>query len=214
MTLDDDMQIAPGEIEKLITAQQAAGHEMVYGIFKSKKHKAYRRLGSKFIERLLAKFGSTPGSGSSFKLIHHSLIEKVLNSVHFFVYVDELLSWHTTKIGFVQVEHNERSHGKSGYNFFKLVQMSLRIIFNYTVVPLRIMTYFGLTASLVSFGLGVFFIIKKLSQGAEVGFTALIVSVFFATGLILFCLGILGEYMAKMLALQGNKPSYQIKQVI
>ena len=73
------------------------------------------------------------------------------------------------------------------------------------------MTWLGLFSSILSFGTGVFYLIKKFVYGAELGYTSIIVSIFFGTSIILFSLGIVGEYISRIYASKTNKPVYSIK---
>ena len=70
-----------------------------------------------------------------------------------------------------------------------------------------------LLAQIKPFGFGIYYIVQKLNKDAELGFTALIVSIFFSTGLILFSLGIIGEYISRIFLLQTGKPPFKIKEV-
>ncbi|MCB0509241.1 MAG: glycosyltransferase family 2 protein, partial [Bacteroidetes bacterium] len=198
ITLDDDLQHRPDEIIKLVNKAVEDEADLVYGIYEQKKHSAIRNSGSKFFGNILNRFASSPAQGSSFKLIRRELVLKVIQHQHFNFYLDEVLAWYSAKTSYVTVIHAPRLNGKSGYSNFKLMEMSLRLLFNYTVLPLKFITYFGLVSSLASFGFGVYYIIEKINNGAQSGFTAIIVSIFFSTGLILLSLGIIGEYISRV----------------
>jgi undecaprenyl-phosphate 4-deoxy-4-formamido-L-arabinose transferase len=91
--------------------------------------------------------------------------------------------------------------------------MSIRILLTYTALPLKFITYLGFLSSLFSFGFGIFYIYEKLINESQSGFTAIIVSIFFSTGLILFSLGIIGEYISRIFLIQSGKPPFKIKDV-
>jgi glycosyltransferase involved in cell wall biosynthesis len=217
VTLDDDLQFFPEDISVLMKAAEKSGADLVYGTYQNaeRKHPVIRKWGSGFVAYMFEKFGNTTGQGSSFKLIHRSLIEKIKDYSHSFTFLDEILSWHTRNTEWVEVRHTERREGESGYSVIKLVLLSLNLIFTYTTIPLRFMTWFGLTSFVVCLFFVGGFIYQKIVYGTPpVGFTALIVSIFMSTGIILFSLGIIGEYMNRLFALQHKKPSYQIKEVL
>ena len=214
ITIDDDLQFLPADIPLLIQVQQSTDADLVYGIQAEKKHSVVRNLGSKIVAFLFKNFASTPGKGSSFKLIKSGITDAIKHHQHSYTYLDELISWHSANTQFVTVQHLERQNGKSGYNTFSLIKFTLRVILAYTTLPLKIMTYFGLFAFLVCLGFVSFFIYQKLFFQAELGFTALIVSIFMSTGIILFCLGIIGEYLSRLFMLHNKKPSYLIKEVL
>jgi glycosyltransferase involved in cell wall biosynthesis len=213
VTLDDDLQHKPKELFKLKARLVEEKADLVYGIYEQKKHGALRNKGSKVFAAIVNKFASTPLQGSSFKMIHASIIEKVLQHQHFNFYLDEVLAWHSRKTSFAIVEHDERKMGSSGYSPVMLIKMSIRILLNYTALPLKFITYFGLFSSSVSFGFGIYYIYEKITNEAQTGFTAIIVSIFFSTGLILFSLGIMGEYISRIFLIQSGKPPFKIKEV-
>ena len=213
VTLDDDLQHHPKEIKKLAETISAENADLVYGIYAQKKHGAVRNMGSKVFAAVVNKFASTPLQGSSFKLMRKSLVEKVLNHPHYNFYLDEVIAWYSKKTSFIEVEHGKRLHGSSGYSPLSLIKMSVRILLNYTALPLKFITWLGILSSLISFGFGIFYIYEKLSNEAQSGFTAIIVSIFFSTGLILFSLGIIGEYISRIFLIQTGKPPFKIKEV-
>lgn len=215
VTIDDDLQFYPEDIELLIERIDSSHADLVYGTYmEERKHSPIRRWGSNFMGFIFEKFGNTVGQGSSFKIIHRSIIDKIKDYNHSFTFVDEILSWHTTKIEWQQVRHAERREGQSGYSITKLVFLSLNLIFAYTTIPLRFMTWFGLASFWICLILVIYFVYMKITLGSPLGFTALIVSIFMSTGLILFSLGIIGEYLNRLFALQHKKPPYLIQEVL
>jgi glycosyltransferase involved in cell wall biosynthesis len=214
INIDDDLQQQPEDILLLIERQKQTDADLVYGVYDEKKHSAFRNLGSRGIALLFEKFGSTTGNGSSFRLMKRSVAEKLAESYSPYTFLDELLAWHASGVEFVKVEHTKRSNGKSGYGLFKLLKLAFQVIVTYTALPLRFISYFGLLTFLVCLVLVGFFIYQKVTVGAELGFTALIVSIFMSTGLIMFCLGIVGEYLNRIFVVQNKKPPYMIATVL
>ncbi len=213
-TIDDDLQIPPEEIPKLIARQKEEKAEVVYGIYPDKQHASYRNLGSKLVEKLISRFGLSEGKGSSFKLISRSLVDKICQSRFEYIYLDEIIGWYSDRIGFQEVDHHVRKSGNSGYSFYNLITITLRIILNYTALPLKVMTYGGLTASIICFALGIYYIYDKLVNDIQLGFTSIIVAITFSTGIILFCLGIIGEYIRRLFFIQQYKPPFFIRELI
>jgi glycosyltransferase involved in cell wall biosynthesis len=214
-TIDDDLQFAPEDMEILATRLKDTSADLVYGTYKSERqHSATRKWGSIILGLIFEKFGNTVGQGSSFKVIRRSVIDKIKDYNHSFTFIDEILSWHTTKTEWAEVSHSARREGSSGYSLIRLVFLSFNLIFAYTTIPLRFMTWFGFTSFWVCLFFGAYFIYQKITLGSPLGFTALIVSVFMSTGLILFCLGVIGEYLNRLFALQHRKPPYLIQEVL
>jgi polyisoprenyl-phosphate glycosyltransferase len=214
ITIDDDLQTPPEEIEKLITTQEHSGADLTYGYYEKKKHSFIRNVGSWFIEKTFKNFANTSGKGSSFKLINASVTEKVISRNYRMFFLDEILAWHTDNITHVMVNHLPRKEGKSGYTLFKLFKITLKLVVGYTAFPLKILSWFGLISALICLGFVCYFVYQKFTYGAELGFTTLIVSIFFSTGLILFSLGIIGEYIRRLYIGETGKPSYTVKTVL
>lgn len=214
ITIDDDMQCPPEEIVPLIQKERETGADVVYGIFESKKHSFFRNTGSLILKFFSQKFLDYSGERSSFRLIRKEIAQKIISLSHSFIFIDEVIQWHTRNIAFVKVKHLPRQSGKSGYSYHKLFGITFNLLIYYTSIPLRIMTFFGMGSSVIFFLFGLFFIYKKLFLHSKLGFTSIIVSIFFSAGLILFCLGIIGEYIRKIYIEQSNKPQYSVKEEV
>ena len=127
------------------------------------------------------------------------------------VFIDQVLAWYTQEVEFVEVSHEKRAEGDSGYSIFQLINLALKLIIYYTDLPLRLMVYLGMGTSITSFIIGTYYIYQKMVYDAELGFTSIIVSLFFATSLILFSLGILGLYITRIYITSIKKPLYSVK---
>ena len=214
ITIDDDLQHYPEDIKCLIDQQAETQADLIYGIYKKKKHSFFRNIGSNALTMIFWNFANTPAQGSSFRLLTRYVIDKVKDHDSPFVFLDEVLAWHSRGNSFAEIRHEDRTEGRSGYNIFKLTAYTLQIIVTYTVLPLRLITWFGLIAFFVCLGFICFFIYQKYTYGAELGFTALIVSVIMSTGLILFSIGIIGEYISRLFVLQSRRPPFIIKEIL
>jgi undecaprenyl-phosphate 4-deoxy-4-formamido-L-arabinose transferase len=141
------------------------------------------------------------------------LIQKLTQHTQPFVFIDGLIHWHTTYLGYCEVDHKERAVGRSNYTVKKLVSLTMNLIFNFTVLPLRFVTYLGVFTAIISFCFGFYFILNKLMHDVPIGYTSVIVSLFFSTGLILISLGIIGEYLSRIFVLQNHKPQYSVAEI-
>jgi len=214
ITIDDDLQIPPEEILKLISVYKEKDADLVYGFFGKKKHSLLRNFGSYFIKKSSHILMNSPGEGSSFRLITSDLARNILKHNQHFMYIDELLLWYTGNIAFIDVDHQKRSSHRSGYSNWKLMKLSANIVIYYTAVPLRIMTYGGFILSVLSFILGVRFIISKIVHDVPLGYTSLIVAILFSTSIIMLCLGLIGEYLTRIYQVQNKKPPYSIRKIL
>ena len=214
ITIDDDLQIPPEEIPKLIKKYEETESDLVYGYYRRKQHNFLRNLGSKFLKSASSALNDKPAEGSSFKLIARHLADQILKHHQNFVYIDELFLWYTEDISFVEVEHLKRVQSKSGYNASKLFKMFFNITIYYTAIPLKIMTVTGLLSSIISFIIAIRYIYRWAVLDVQPGYTSIIVAVLFSASIILLSLGIIGEYLNRLYIVQNKKPPYSIKKVV
>jgi hypothetical protein len=128
------------------------------------------------------------------------------------VSIDVLLTWGTSRFGYVEVKHEKRLYGESHYTFRKLVTHALNLMTGFSTIPLRVST--GLGFLFMFFGIGIFlyvFIRYMIQGGAVPGFTFLASTIVIFSGVQLFVLGIMGEYLARMHFRLMDKPSYVVK---
>ncbi len=211
VTIDDDLQPHPREIRKLWEHAQSACRDVVYGVYARARHPLAHRIGARVFRMLLRRVAPRFPDGSSFRLIRGEVVRSMPRHLGPWVFVDAVLAWQTADIGSVVVEHGGRGSGRSGYTLPALAAVVSTLLFTHSTVPLRIMTGIGLLSAVGSFGLGVYFLIQKLTVGAQIGFSALIVTISFSSGLILLSLGILGEYISRIHTMVSGEPAFAIK---
>ncbi|HPD64714.1 MAG TPA: glycosyltransferase family 2 protein [Bacteroidia bacterium] len=214
ITLDDDLQIPPEEIEKLILAYNEKESDLVYGFFKRKKHSFIRNIASRFVKKGAKKVLDAPGEGSSFKMIKAELVKKILTHPQEFVFIDELLLWYTDDVAFCEVRHEKRQSGKSGYSKLKLFRLFTNLVIYYTTVPLKMMTIVGFLTSFFAFGFAIYRIYRKMNFNVPLGYTSIIVTILISTGILLFSMGILGEYLNRIYKVQNRKPPFSIRKIL
>lgn len=217
ITMDDDLQNPPSEIVPLINKSEEDDFDLVFGKFKKKKHKSYRRLGSKFIGYLNYKVFAKPKNITltNFRIIRKDVIERVLTYKTSYPYIPGLLLMFASKIGNVEVEHHSRLEGKSNYTLKKIIHLMSRLLINYSSYPLRLLSTIGLIISFLSFFLGLIYIIRELFYGSSVqGWTTLVVLTAFLGGFIIALLGVIGEYLSRILDQLSSNRSYFVKEVV
>lgn len=214
VTIDDDLQYHPEDIAVLVACQQEARADVVYGIYTQKRHSVLRNAGSRVVATIFEKYAHMPQKGSSFKLISRHVIDQIREYNHPYVFLDEVIGWYSRQTSYATVRHEPRQAGASGYSSLRLLSYALEIILSYTTLPLRLITWLGLISFFVCLSIIAYFVYMKYAYGAEIGFTALIVSIFMSTGLILFCIGIIGEYLSRLFIIQTDKPIFIVKEII
>jgi polyisoprenyl-phosphate glycosyltransferase len=211
ITLDDDLQNPPEEIPKLL-AKIDEGYDIVYGNYISKKHSAFRNLGSSLIQFFYKKVFSVPGDLTAFRIVRQEVVKSILSYDRNYVFVDGLLAWVTKNIGYVSVEHNERTQGGSGYSLRKLVTLSMNMITNFSIIPLQMASILGFAFAFLGFIMSVYFFIKKVFFSVPVtGFTSLIIAVTIFAGIQLITLGLIGEYVGRIHLNINAKPQFLIR---
>lgn len=214
ITIDDDLQNPPEEIEKLIRTYQNNQSDITYGIYKKKQHTFARNIMSSSAKKSSKLFMNGMGKGSSFRIINHKIIKRILDHNTSFIFIDEVFQWYTYNISFVEVEHKKRLHNKSGYSSRKLFKLASDLTYYYTNIPLKLMVYGGMLISLLSFVLALKFMIQKMFYDVPTGYTSIIVAILFSTGIIVFSLGIIGGYLSRIQSVQNKKPSFHIEEML
>jgi undecaprenyl-phosphate 4-deoxy-4-formamido-L-arabinose transferase len=214
LTIDDDLQNPPEEIPKLLAAMEDPDIDMAYGIPIDKKHSTWRNWGSAAFKKVFRYLARGLKDGSSYRLMRRTIAEKIGQHREQFVFLDQIIAWYTVRVAYIPVKHDLRSDGQSGYSGLKLFEMAIKTIILYTDLPLRLMIWSGLLASILSLIIGSTFIVLKLLNGAAVGFTALITAVTFSASVILLSLGILGEYIGRIYAARTERPVYAVRELL
>jgi glycosyltransferase involved in cell wall biosynthesis len=217
ITMDDDLQNPPSEIIHLINAIKDSEFDLVFGKFKEKKHASYRKIGSRVIGYLNEKVFDKPKdiTLTNFRIIKKEVVKRVLEHKTSYPYIPGLLLMYASNIGNVLVEHHDRTEGKSNYTFSKIFSLVSRLLLNYSSYPLRLLSTIGIVISFFSFLLGSIYLIKGFLFGTEVqGWTTLVVLTSFLGGFIIVLLGIIGEYLSRILEQVSTNRSYHIKEVV
>jgi glycosyltransferase involved in cell wall biosynthesis len=216
ITLDDDLQNPPMEIGHLINKVNGGDFDLVFGQFREKKHSFFRKLGSKLIGFLNQKVFSKPAdiTLTNFRIVRRDLVARVLSHKTPYPYIPGLLLMYSARMANVLVEHEERADGVSNYTLKKIISLMSRLLINYSSYPLRLLSTIGLFVSLVSFLVGLFYLAHGLFSGVSVpGWTTLVVLVSFLGGFIIALLGLVGEYLSRILDQLSSPQSYFIKEI-
>lgn len=212
VTMDDDLQHAPEDIP-LLLAELAQGRDVVYARFKSRKHAGWKVAGSR-LNDLVAGYLMNKPKGlylSPFRAMTADIRDDILRYQGPYVYVDGLILSVTRNIGTVDVDHHERYAGDSGYSLRKSISLWLKMATNFSIVPLRITSFVGLCFAGVGFVLALMLIIQKLTlDRMPIGWSSLIVTVLIVGGVQLLALGMLGEYLGRVLLILNSRPQYVV----
>ncbi len=124
-----------------------------------------------------------------------------------------LMEWMGFPAASIDVQHEERFEGKSTYTFKKLLKLATETIIAYSYRPLHIAVNVGFAMSAVSFLFGGYIVYRALFHGSEVmGWSSIMVSLYFIGGIIIGILGIIGIYLGKTFDEAKKRPLYIVYQ--
>lgn len=215
ITIDDDLEVHPSQAEKLLAEQKQTGAAIIYGEYEKLNAAPFRSFMTGVYKRLSKIESHQKGKGSSFRLLKKSLVKKLCESERHFIFIDELVLWYTANPAFIKVEANKDFIKKDRYKIVSLFSMAGNVIMFSSTFPLRLVTRIGFLLFLVNFLIGIYFLFKKIFLKIDVeGYASLIISILFSTGLIIFCIGILAQYLAQAIKSLNHKPAYSEDEIL
>ena len=218
VTLDADLQNPPEEIEKLL-AKMDEGHDYVGSIRKMRQDAAWRRWASKAMNRLRERITHIhmTDQGCMLRAYDRPIIDAIRASREVSTYIPALAYSFASRPGEVEVEHEERQAGESKYSLYKLIRLNFDIVTGFSVLPLQLFSLFGIFVSVVSVGVYVVVIIQRIASGYGDGLWVVWdrdILQFFLTGMVLFGLGLIGEYVGRIYQQVRERPRYLIQAVL
>ena len=215
MGMDDDLQTHPSQMHKLLD-EVLKGYDLVYGYFPHQKHSFLKNLSSKFnrvTSRIL--LGRPKHIVSSTYWICTKLVrDEVIKYTNYNPYLDAIFYRITNNIANVPVEHYRREQGVSNYTFRKLVKLWMAY-WNFSVVPLRISALMGVLFSVMGFiGFIITLIRQLVNPSSQMGWASTMCALFLFFGFVLLVLGIMGEYLGKIMLCINNTPQYIVRDTV
>ena len=216
ITMDDDLQNPPEEVERLLSHAQESGHEVIYTYYDEKQHAFWRNLGSRFTN-WVAGFVLDKPKGfylSSFRCMSAFVVREISRYDGPFPYVDGLILQVTQDIDRMLVRHLPRAVGRSNYTMRRLLRLWLSMFVNFSVMPLRLSTLTGFALSLIGTVGSIMVITEALFFAPPAGWASLMAAVLLLSGVQLVILGIVGEYLGRLYLTANRKPQSIIKTVM
>ncbi len=215
ITMDDDFQNPPHEVPRLLSDTQVSGAQVVYARYASKRHAAWRNLGSAFVNAIAGLLLDKPKGVylSTFRCMSAFVVRNIVAYAGPFPHVDGLILQVTQDIGSVDVLHVERTSGKSSYTLSRLLRLTLTILANFSIKPLRLSTLIGCSLSMMGMLGAVFAAVEALISGPPPGWASLMVVLLLVSGVQLIILGIVGEYLGRVLLTANGKPQNVVMSV-
>lgn len=217
VNLDDDGQNPPSEGVRLWQHALANRLDVVYGHYEVKQHSLWRNLGSRLTNRMTDWALDKPSGFylSSFRCVSGFAARQVTPYAGPYPYLDGLLLQVTQRIGSINVRHEARVAGASGYTLRRLIRLWLSAWLNFSILPLRAATVLGLAiaiAGLVAFAIVVMLWLEQ--RGPEYGWGWVMSAVLVFSGAQLVMLGLIGEYLGRMFLAVNQRPQAVVREIV
>lgn len=215
VTIDDDLQHPPEEIGKLLEKLDD-GADVVYGTPQAEQHGFFRDISSQITKIALRSIMNVEIARNvgAFRVFRTHLRDAFADYCGTRPSIDVLLTWGTKRFSAVPVRHVPRQQGASNYTFRKLVGHAVNMITGFSTLPLRIASILGFSFTVFGIVMLMYVVVRYVMSGTSVAgfpFLASIISIF--SGVQLFALGIMGEYLARMHLRLMDQPSYSIREI-
>lgn len=216
IVMDGDLQDVPEVIPKFVEKFQQ-GYDVVYAKRVRRKEPLPLRICYFVFYRMMAKLSDIrlPLDSGDFGLMSRRVVDQVKKMPEHHRYLRGMRSWVGFRQTGIEVERAERHSGKSKYSAMRLMKLAFDGIFAFSIVPIRAAALFGaFVMSLSSLYVLYSIYIKIFQQKSPQGFTALIVAITFFSGLLLFFLGVIGEYVGRIYEETKARPEYIVGRTI
>ncbi len=215
VAMDDDLQNHPSQIKEFLKKTEE-GYDVVFGVFKERHFSAGKNITGAISRYLLFRLIDRPKDiqMGSFWLARRYVVEKALEYEGNGAFVQLLFFRTTHNIANIEIEHFDRQEGSSNYTFKKGLKHFMSMI-NYSEVPLRLASYLGVLFACIGFVAAVVVLIMKLINPAmQAGWPSLMCTLLILFGITFIILGILGEYIGRILSAQNKSPQYVIRDIV
>ena len=213
--MDADLQDPPELINEMLE-EVKNGYDIVATRRVTRKGEPIlRTIGARTFYKFINKISKVEvvDGARDFRLMRREVVDAVLELKEYNRFSKGLFSWVGFETKWIEFENIERYDGESSWSFFELVKYSIEGIISFTSAPLHIATFFGILLSIAAFIAIIYIIIRTLLYGDPVsGWPSLATIILFIGGIQLFCIGILGQYLAKVFTESKKRPIYILKE--
>lgn len=216
VTLDADLQNPPEEIGNLV-AKMREGYDYVGSIRRERQDSAWRTHASKLMNRLREKIThiKMTDQGNMLRAYGRNVIDLINQCSEVNTFVPALAYTFARKPAEIVVEHEERAAGESKYSLYSLIRLNFDLVTGFSLVPLQFFSMLGMGLSFVSAALFVLLLVRRFLLGAEVeGLFTLFAISFFLMGVILFGIGLVGEYVGRIYQQVRGRPRYVVQAIL
>jgi len=216
VVMDGDLQDQPEEIIKLYNKVKE-GFDVAVGIRYERQDNILKKLSSRIFFII---FNFMIGHENDSRIANFGIYRKKV--IEYYLEMKEqnrlfplFISWLGFKTAKIEIEHAQRKHGRSSYNYYKLLKLASTSIISHSNKPLKFSIKFGIAVSFLSFLYGIRIIYRYFFYGISAeGWSSIMVSIWFVSGLLFLNLGIIGLYIGKIYEETKSRPLYVIKEII
>ena len=216
ITLDADLQNPPEEIGKIVR-QLEGGHDYVGTIRENRQDSWFRKYASRAMNHLRDKMTriTMTDQGCMMRGYHRRVINLVSQCQEANTFIPALAYTFANNPIEITVKHEERFAGESKYSLYQLIRLNFDLVTGFSVMPLQIFSIMGMLLAGASGALFLLILVRRFVLGAEVeGVFTLFALTFFLIGVMLFGLGLLGEYIGRIYQQVRHRPRYMVSAVL
>ena len=220
VTLDADLQNPPEEIGALLAAMDR-GHDYVGSIRKARQDSAFRRYASRMMNWMRERITRIrmTDQGCMLRAYDRQIVDAIRASHEINTFIPALAYTYAGNPTEIEVAHEERAAGESKYSLYSLVRLNFDLVTGFSIVPLQVFSLLGMFVAVMSVVVYIGVIIQRwlAADSMREGLLALWdrdILQFFLTGLVLFGLGLLGEYIGRIYQQVRSRPRYLIQAIL
>jgi len=216
ITLDADLQNPPEEIPRLVAAIRD-GHDYVGTVRRRRNDSAFRRVASSLMNGVRERIThiKMTDQGCMLRAYDRALVDTLNACREANTFIPALAYTFAATPTEIAVEHEARHAGASKYSLYKLIRLNFDLVTGFSVVPLQWFSLIGMLLSVLSGSLFILLLVRRFVLGAEVeGVFTLFALQFCLTGIMLFSIGLMGEYVGRIQQEVRNRPRYRINAVL
>lgn len=213
ITLDADLQDDIDVIPQMVS-QFKKGYEIIYGVRNNRDSDTwFKHKSAQCFYRMMKNLGvDTVYNHADFRLMSTAIVKDFLLYDERNIFIRGIIPGLGRRQTSVYYDRKPRTAGTTKYPFKKMVNFAVDGITSFSVRPVRMVFFLGLGFLLVALGIFIYVLIRYFSGETIEGWTSLILSIWFCTGVVLLSLGIIGEYIGKIYTEVKHRPRYSIEK--
>lgn len=215
VTMDADLQDPP-ELIPAMVAKWREGSEVVLAVRRTRQETGVRRIGMDLFHGLFGRVADFPieANTGTFGLMNRAAVDALNQLPERSRFFPGLRSWVGFTTGEVAYDRQERAAGQPQQTLGKLLRYALDGVFSFSYLPLRVLTYSGISIALLGFAAAIFYAVRRIIgiETAPTGYTTLVTIVLFLGGVQLIGIGVLGEYLARVYDEVKQRPTYIVRR--